>query len=253
MILLDPTERLVIDNLSSLSPTILPHLEDRTGADMVLSIWSAPAKTDALAWKHVERGAGYQLKRGVDIVGSVQDGRLMQQLVRMLDWWDAPWLVHVADVGAGQDNHHLYIDGRFASVGNYDIRAYVSTVRGWQRAGGKFVNVPRGYEFETWVQDELKRMERDREERLVCKTHRDVNLFALTDQEETLASLPGIGPAKAHALWESMHYPSLTAAITMLLSGDAVVVDGIGDGIVAKTREYFGLSEGDVLVCERRE
>lgn len=252
MIFLDPTETQALDTLQPLDPHPLPHLEDRTGADMVLSLYPAPAHTGALCWKHVEKGAGYQLKRGADIVASVRDGRLMQQLVKMLEWWPSPWLVHVADVGTGQKGYGLYINGRDAGVGNYDIRAYISTVRSWQRAGGKWVTIPTGYDFLAWVKDELRRMERDEGERLVSRSRQDVKLYPLTEQEETLASLPGIGPTRAHALWESMKYPSLTAAITMLLSGDAECVSGIGKGIVAKTREFFGLAEGDVLMCERR-
>ena len=253
MVLLDPTERLLIDNLSVLSPTILPGLEERTGADLALSIWDAPARTNALAWAHVDKGAGYQLKRGVDIVGSVKDGRLMSQLTRMLEWWQSPWLVHIADVGVSQEGHHLYIDGRYADRGNFDARAYVSTMRSWQRAGGKWITLPRGYSFIDWVRDELRRMERDRDERLVCRSSQDVKLYPLTPQEETLACFPKIGPAKAHALWESMVTPSLLSAITMLTSGMAEEVPGIGKGIVKLSREFLGMTEGDVLSVERRE
>jgi hypothetical protein len=67
---------------------VLSSLEERTGADIVLSVWSAPATTDSLAWQHVRRGVGYQLKRGEDLVASIKDGRAMYQLSKMRKVWE---------------------------------------------------------------------------------------------------------------------------------------------------------------------
>ena len=85
MIIIDPTEIRYIAPYLGQTPWAALPIEDTTGADIVLSTWAAPANTPTLAWEHVKRGTGYQLKRGLDLPASVFDGRLMRQLTRMLE------------------------------------------------------------------------------------------------------------------------------------------------------------------------
>lgn len=273
MIVIDPTERAHLPHAFTLAVAakcelgeivFLPGLESATGADMVLSIWDAPASTKTLRWEHVKRGVGIQLKRGTDLVSSVYDGRLINQLTRMLEWWDEPWLVHFCDVTFDGKDAALFDDAAFTYSERppFTYRAYTSAKRNWQRAGGYFIAIDPQYPFDRWVSEELERMRNDKDERLVGKgrqTHKvedgrkkQVRLIPLTPEEETLASYPGIGPVKAHALWLALKKAgarqSLIQAEVWLTDGYCEqFVEGYGSKTTASARKHKGLQKGERL------
>jgi len=229
---------------------VLPGLEDQTGADIVLSIWSAPATTDTLAWQHVKRGVGYQLKRGEDLVASIKDRRAMYQLAKMRKVWEECWGVYVGD------STPIEFDDRIMGTKRIELaytvfpyKSYLSHVRNWQRAGGMWLVLHPGYPFEQWVADELQRLSTDATDRLLRKP--SLNLLPLTPQEETLATFPFVGLNRAHAIWN--HLPlmgadqTLTQALIWLSDGFVTKVEGIGKGVVAAARKHLGLKDDEDL------
>ena len=248
MLIIDPTEAPFLPHaLMDLPHCTLGELELRTGADIVLSIWEAPVTTPALQWQHVRRGVGYQLKRGADLVSSIKDGRAVNQLARMREWWEECWCVHVAEAGykfIGFDDV-LFNDQRTG----FPYPAYLSAIRNWQRSGGLWLTLSPFYPFEQWVRDELNRMKRDTDHRIIRKPQ--TKLLPLTPQEETLATFPLLGPTRAHALWEYLGGPdydqTLTQALVWLSDGFAERVEGIGKGVTKRGRGHLGLREGENL------
>lgn len=263
MILFDPTERPHLPHTFTLAVSthcdldeivFLPGLESATGADMVLSVWDAPGTTKTLRWEHVKRGVGIQLKRGTDLVSSVYDGRLINQLTRMLEWWDELWLVHFCNVTLGTNyskGNALFDEAPFThSDRPFTYRAYLSTVRSWQRAGGYFIAIDPQYPFDRWVGEELERMRDDKDERLVRR--KQVHLIPLSKGEETLATFPKIGSTKAHAIWAALKEAgarqSLIQALVWLTDGYCEqYVDGIGSKITQLARHHLGLQARERL------
>ena len=246
MIIIDPTEiRYVAPYLTQSTPWAALPIEDATGADIVLSTWAAPANTPTLAWEHVKRGTGYQLKRGMDLPASVFDGRLMRQLTRMLEYWEIPWAVHVAEVSRAIDSETV-INNEVQHGRLYPFKSYVSTIRNWQRAGGGWLTIPESH-FEQWMKDELRRLKRDRPERLI--RHASVRLLPLSKEEEALVAL-GAKPMMAHQLWETLgDNASLIRAIAMLVDGTAAELPGIGKGTCRKVAKFLGLRNGERLAA----
>jgi len=246
VIILDPTEiRYVAPYLTPSTPWVALPIEDATGADIVLSTWAAPANTPTLAWEHVKRGTGYQLKRGMDLPASVFDGRLMAQLVRMRGYWEMPWAVHVADVKSTADGETI-INNETSHGRRYPFKSYVSTVRNWQRAGGGWLTIPEAH-FGEWMVYELKRLREDRSERIIYRA--PVKLLPLSDEEETLTTLPRVGPAVAHQLWTSLDDPTLIGVLAMLADGTAADLPGIGSKTCQGVARYLGLRDGERLAA----
>ena len=245
MIIIDPTEiRYVAPYLGQTPWTALP-IEDATGADIVLSTWAAPANTPTLAWEHVKRGTGYQLKRGLDLPASVFDGRLMSQLIKMREYWEMPWAIHVAEVEKGLDGETI-IDGEMNFGRPYPYASYVSTKRNWRRPGGGWLTIPESH-FEQWMKDELRRLKRDRPERLIRRA--SVRLLPLSKEEEALVAL-GAKPMMAHQLWETLgDNASLIRAMAMLVDGTAAELPGIGEGTCRKVAKFLGMRNGERLAA----
>lgn len=250
MLIIDPNDAPFLPSAClDLPHCVLPGLEDATGVDIVLSTWQAPISTPTLQWQHVKRGVGYQLKRGTDLIHSIQDGRIMSQLTRMQGYWEDGewWLVHIADVGAlPHTPSDVSMDG---GMTDFSYISYLSAIRNWQRAGGLWLTLSPNYPFERWVQDELIRMERDQDSRLIRKPF--TRLLPLTPQEETLATFPLLGPTRAHALWMELAKvnaaQNLTQALVWLSDGFAERVEGIGKGVTRAVREHLGLKEEENL------
>lgn len=73
---------------------VLPGLEERTGADMLISILSIPASSDTLLRKHCESGALVQLKRWDDLQSAITtEQRLFHEVQAMTSWSQMAWLV----------------------------------------------------------------------------------------------------------------------------------------------------------------
>lgn len=249
MLLIDPNEAPFLPHaLLEIPNCTLPELESKTGADIVLSVWEAPVTTPALRWQHVRRGVGYQLKRGGDLISSIQDGRAMHQLARMQGWWEECWGVHVADT-----TYECFVDMEELHFNNrpvdFPYLSYLSHIRNWQRSGGLWLTLSPSYPFDLWIQDELNRMKRDTPTRIVRKPQ--TKLLPLTPQEETLATFPLLGPTRAHGLWDYLDSPdysqTLTQALVWLSDGFAEKVEGIGKGVTKAARRHLGLKEKENL------
>lgn len=72
----------------------LAQLEERTGADLLLSIVGLPAASDTLLARHCESGMLIQLKRWNDLQSAINtEQRLFYEVKRMRDWCSLAWLV----------------------------------------------------------------------------------------------------------------------------------------------------------------
>lgn len=252
MIIFDTNERQHLEPALSMNSAFLPDLETKTGADFVLSTWDAPP-IDSLLWTHVEKGQGIQLKRGTDLPASVFDGRMINQIQKMVQYWTAPILLHHCDVG--KKNNDVTFNGRVYRR-TFPYTAYDSTLRTWQRCGGVVRTIPDSYSIKDWIGDELNRMSKDKDERIIRKPQ--VKLTNLTPQEETLATFPGVGPTRAHELWNALPThgarQTLLQAICWLTDGYVeMAVKGFGPGIIGKAKRHLGVSDSDRLWVEPRE
>lgn len=240
MILIDPSELREESRLPArilTQTTLLPGLEERTGADILLSPLSMPATSDYLLRQHCEAGALVQRKSGLDLTGSITSGRLTSQLQKMLEWNSKPWLVVCATITADKDTGVAVIDGHSSLAFN----AVTGAFDFWQLRGGYLTILP-GDEYLTgWIGNMLDRLRALQQEPVKRVFQRQpAQVLLPPDQSSTLATLPGIGQEKASTLIATGE--TLAWLLTFLCDETMEVkLPGIGPGTIRKVREWMGL------------
>lgn len=123
-------------------------LEEMTGADILVSPLSAPAKTKTLLAAHCNAGILIQRKTGQDLIRSVFDGRLIDSLARMQEWSGLPTLAFVGVIERGQNNT-LMLDGEPQSAMTYS--ATNKALEMYQLRGGHVMCLSDDEAFVEWV------------------------------------------------------------------------------------------------------
>ena len=171
-----------------------------------------------------------------DLLNSIRDNRIWSQLtgIRQLTKWS--YLVITGDMNQDSSGH--------VCVG--------SRVTGWTWAAlqGALLQVQEmGVFVMTVAEDDYEAAVI----RLSARSHRDEVLFeparaprVLSEAEQIVCSMPGIGPEKAQSILEYANTPAWALSwLTML--GSPERVPGIGDGIKRSIRKALGLQEDEEL------
>lgn len=276
----DPTE---LASTSRLPPSVaekanpLPRLEDRTGADLLLTILSAPLDSDKLLRKHCETGILVQLKRFGDLQSAITtEDRLFREILSMRGWSERSWLV-VTGLLFEEDGEAVVgeIEEK-RSMRNKMVKASVIGRRGlsfasldaaidaWRYYGGYAKFLPQG-ELGKWLTRQGKMLQRILEgrtrelrprgpQRELRKPGRISWLAALFD---------GMGRKTARKVWEDRTKdweelgwpggPTLLDVMGYVTDYRAIAVPGISEKRIEKWRSHLGLEEDESGIYETVE
>lgn len=223
-----------------------PGLEERTGADLLLSPLSMPHGNERLLRRHAEAGILVQRKTGGDLSASITDGRLSRSLAKMLEWTSRPWLAFVG---------HLDNRGGLGFIDGRETLAYASmqgALDWWQVRGGYLSLLSDDAALVDWIgrwPAKLKAIEEHPEKVLYRKPDQSL---VIDNKLGLLLALPGLGPERARALYEAAR-GSLARALVILTSDSGAEVRGIGEGTKHAARKWLSIGgwEQLTLVDER--
>lgn len=182
-------------------------------------------------------------KTTADLLGSIADGRLFQQALKMRE--RSQW-AYVIVTGFLQPTHDgmTYVDGRHTSWNWNSLQGALLDI---QEMGVQVVQCCHDNDFEATV---IRLAKRSRAGRVLMNTARPSRV--MTAAETILTSLPGIGLERAQAILEE--FPTAAQAITWLTWPDTVAeVAGIGDGIKGGVRRALGLTQSESLTVWSNE
>lgn len=267
----DPTElteasRLPEDVVEVAKP--LPRLEDRTGADLLLSISAAPLppNSDVLLRKHCEDGMLIQLKRHNDLQSAiVTEDRLFYEILNMREWCERAWLVvsgamfsvnGKAVIGKVTDKKLLRNSMARANLVGRTGLQYVAVdgaLDAWRYYGGYAKFMTDNDELLGWLKRQARTLQaikdgvvRELEPR---STQREL---ARPGRVAWLAALfDGIGHKTAKKIWDTLDERygrdgwagGLLEAIAYVTDYDAVEIPGITEDKVREWREHLGLTD----------
>jgi len=177
-------------------------------------------------------------KTALDMLSSIGDGRLVDQCSRMAEECTLPVVLCHGDIKCDKDGL-VVADGRQTK---WQWWSYHAQVLSLQAGGIMYLQVRKGdlAEAVKMLQGWLRKDSHLRVAR------RDPLPFLVSRRDlEVLASLPGIGAAKAPAILK--FYSSLGWALAGLTNKDAKYPKGIGKGIVANIRDVLGLKDDERL------
>lgn len=257
----DPTELRAGSRLPAMTGVVpVDGLEALTGADLMLSIFSAPVSSEHLIRKHIAAGALLvQRKSGDDLVSSMGP-HLNSALDRMWTLTSRPGQCVLLFSGllAADSNGMALINGRMASRTYFSVLGALSR---WHDRGGVVEQVAGDDLIPGWcelklshlreystAEGEVKHFYPDTALRVVDKSDPMQLLVQVRDGRVTLATLPGIGPKLAEDLWT--WGGGNLARILDALSTPATLKRadrprGIGPATIRAVRAWMGYSESD--------
>ena len=236
----DPTELRQRSRLSQEVQDIarvLPGLEEKTGADLLVTPLEMPAGTDYLLTKHCQQGLLIQRKTGGDLPSSVQDGRLYKSLHKMKEWTPMPWLVVCAHV-FGKESGQSVIDGR----DSIQYSALIGALDWWSLRGGFYTILSGDQHLLWWLGQWPSRFKSLEHDKVIRKAHQSTVMGA--GQVDTLCTFPGVGSDKAEALMEGR---TLAEALVWLADLEMPGPAGVGQKTKEAAYKYLGLDGYKVL------
>jgi len=274
----DPTElrndsRLPADVAAVAIP--LPQLEERTGADLLLSIIDIPASSDALLSRHCEYGALIQLKRWGDLQAAIiTEQRLFYEIFKMRDWSPFPWLVIsgipfdfegkavIGEIKSRRQLQSQMIEGKLVATIEAEVlgRAGLSyaavdgALDAWNYYGGygpKYL--PDNDLLLPWLKRQAKALQ-DIKDGKVTELMPRTQWHDITGPTKVawLASLfDGIGLKTAQTVFDKVGEltsdpnPSLYKALAYVTDYNATCISGITHERVSGWREFLGLHAGE--------
>jgi hypothetical protein len=264
MIYADPTElrkgsRLPEDVALVAKP--LPHLEDLTGADLLLTVHNYPATSEPLLRKHCESGALIQLKRRADLAASIStEDRLRREIYKMRQWCERSWLVitgfpfHVnGRTVIGEIVKRELLKGKMArctAVGHIGMRyeAVDGAVDAWRYYGGYAKFIPDDSLLSGWLQRQTRLLVAIEEGKVSELPPRSVQreLVDSTKLSWLAALFDNIGRKTATLVYKELERKfgreaTLYEAVAYVLSYMATEIPGITAPRIASWRETFGL------------
>lgn len=263
----DPTELVSASRLPeevAEACTPLPLLEDRTGADLLLSILSVPlpSESDSLLRKHCESGILVQLKRHNDLQSAiVTEDRLFYEILKMRQWCERAWLV-VSGVLFSANGKAVIGEVKNKSLlRNKMVKANVLGRQGlsyaavdgaldaWRYYGGYAKLMSDNNELMGWLKRQARVLEAIEEgqvrELAPRSTQRELQR---PGKVSWLAALfDGIGRKTAAHIFEILEQRewdcSLLGAIRYVTDYDAVEIPGITEDRVREWRAHLGLKD----------
>lgn len=241
---------------------IVPGLEEWTGADLMISPLSIPV-TEALLKRHLQHGAILvQIKRGHDLVSSILDHRLHGSLAKMRDAGARQSQCLLLFIGSLYNaNGEAVINGSKIHMSGDNTYWYVySALSKWWKRGGVVEILPKFSEMPDWCVMTDTHI-RDMSEHRHVADYPDDSLYMTEDDDplqelvlikdwrRTLASIPGLGPARISALYKYMQSlpassMTLAQALYILTTPEFAKEAGIGPSLVSNVRRWLGIDEG---------
>jgi len=192
-------------------------------------------------WMVVER------KTPQDLLHSIEDGRLVDQCRRMVDW---SWLpVVLIDGRLGEEKGMVTADGSVTGWGMKSVEMLLLSLM----AGGVSVVGGRGVELSEVVGWLMGWM--DKEEHLLPGKRAVIPFIEPTVEMSVLTSFSGIGPDTARSILE--YCGSLRNAFMFMTDEGNVKLKGRPKGVgkqrIAEFRRAMGLEEGEVMMPVRED
>ena len=228
--------------------TIVSALIDQREADWVKSLTFGGAATaitmldagDLLVATDDSCLLAIERKTASDLLNTLRDDRLFPQLAKLRDV--SPWAyLIVCGVLQPGPGGICIADGRATGWNWASVQGALLTC---QEMGIHVLHVASDAEYEAAV---IRLANRDRSALRITPA-RDVTIIG--EQEQVLASLPGIGAEKARALLEvfgsphlALHYLTTWERYWEPPYSQGVRVAGIGDGIRRRVRRALGLGD----------
>jgi len=264
MLYVDPTElrdqsRLPKDVVEVAKP--LPHLEDLTGADMLITIRDYPATSEALLRSHCESGTLVQFKRRSDFMSSIiTEDRLWREIYKMRLWCSRPWLVITgvpfdirgsAVIGEISNRRMMPNDMASCKLTGHKGLSYAAVdgaFDAWQYYGGYSKYIPDDSFLLSWINRQttlLKAIDSGDVSELPPRSVQR-ELIDSTQIAWLAALFDGVGRKTALVIFETLHeklgrIATLYEAIGYVLSYMAVEIPGITMPKIAEWRKVFGL------------
>jgi hypothetical protein len=245
--------------------TPLPGLEEKTGADLLVSILDAPALSDTLLHRHCNYGALIQLKRLNDLQSSITDQRLFYDILKMREWSPFPWLVVS---GVMLHNDGKVIVGKVGNVKQMDSKSLNMNVFGYAGLsynavdaaldafayyGGYIKQLPDDTLLLPWLKRQAEALQDIKDGKITELMPRS-KWRDITGPSKVawLASLfDGIGQKTAQAVYDKLAEltgntaPTLYQAVAYVTDYSATCIPGITQERVAGWREFLGLHAGE--------
>lgn len=259
----DPTEltsqsRLPKDVAEACEP--LPHLEDLTGADLLLSIKPIPATTEALLRVHAQSGLLVQFKRWNDLQAAITtEQRLFYEIMKMREWTPRPWLLVTGALFAvngqavvGQVTGKSLKNGTaLATLSGRPGLSFASVdgaLDAWAYYGGYVKQLSEPVSVLGWLQRQASILEKIESGEVTELTPRSVQreLVDATPVSWLAALFDGIGRKTAQAILERLRVllrrePRLYEAISYVTNYQSAEIPGITRERVGQWRAHLGL------------
>lgn len=266
-IFVDPTETRAGSRLPAMAGSVVVNgLEALTGADMMLSVYAAPATSEALIRAHVRAGALLvQRKSGEDLINSM-GAHLNSALDRMWTLTKRPGqcVLLFSGILSADSNGMAVIDGRMAH------RSYMSVLGGmsrWHDRGGVVETLAGDEHIPSWCEmklthlreycdpsGEVKHFYPDTALRVVDKSDPLQMLIKVNDGRVTLATLPGIGAKTADDLW-TWGGGNLARILDALCAPATLKREdrprGIGPATIRAVRSWMGYEEPQIQTKQK--
>ena len=244
----DPTETRYLKAEWQARTKVVTGLEEKTGADFLVSTLGLPIVSAETLAKHCQEGVLIQRKTVSDLVASIRDGRLTRSLYKMLQSGPMPWLVITGTLAI--DSMTGNIDT--GSVSGMNYMAYTGALDWYQVRGGYVSYHPHGGPLMPWMlswEKKLKAIRDQPEKKLVPRSPKQ--LLVGPDLVGMIAAIfPEIGPAKAQAVVDIAKEEQAGTDSPTLLNAMAILTDwkyvikGVTPRIRRKIRQTFGLTGG---------
>jgi len=248
--------------------TPLPGLEEKTGADLLVSILDAPALSDTLLHRHCDYGALIQLKRLNDLQSSITDQRLFYDILKMRDWSPFLWLVVsgvLLNVNGKALNGHIEYHTNIPSITEgmvscnvvgrtgLNYNAVDAALDAFAYYGGYIKQLPDDTLLLPWLKRQAEALQNIKDGKITELMPRS-KWRDITGPSKVawLASLfDGIGQKTAQAVYDKLAEltgntaPTLYQAVAYVTDYGATCIPGITHERVAGWREFLGLHAGE--------
>ena len=253
--------------------TPLPGLEEKTGADLLVSILDAPALSDTLLKRHCEYGALVQNKRWLDLQSSITDKRLFYDILKMREWCPFPYLAIsgvpfdfngkavIGELKSVRQLPNKLVEGKLIATIEADVlgregisyNALMGALSAWRYYGGYVEFLADNNHLLKWLQQQAGALQ-DIKDGKVTELMPRSKWRDITGPSKVawLASLfDGIGQKTARAIFDKVGEltndpdPSLYKALTYVTDYSATCIPGITTERIAGWREFLGLHAGE--------
>lgn len=249
--------------------TVVPDLEMMTGADMMVSVYNAPATTRKLIQMHLKNKALLvQRKHRMDLVHSL-NSRLKSSLIRMRSLGARPGqclLLFIGNLSCGKDGNAL-IDGVRTGRNFWSVYAGLSV---WIKYGGAVEpSLPKAHMLPDWVKMKWRHIQESVDVPVkefivevdplyqVDSNDPIQELVMVRDWRRAAMCIPGWGAKRVTTLSDVMKQDGcqltlLNALDYMTTMDKAIRIPGVGKSLVDATRRWIGNDQPSGVVAPPR-